>query len=132
MATIVGLFLPFEDHPEHDSGEERGHGVHLGLDSGEPESVGPAVSEGSDDTGSYQGDSLTHGESSVPAVFLYDAASQMDYGQVQEEYGECRAEGTHNVDRHGRMFRRCEHGEEPGYHLEHRVARGVSHFQFVG
>ena len=87
----VGLFLPFENHPEHRGGEQGGHRVDLGLHGGEPEGIGPAVGQGAHYTGSYQGQGLSHGELSGTAVLLYDTASQVHDGQIEEKYGECGA-----------------------------------------
>ena len=62
---------------------------------------------------------------------LIELADEENDCQIEEEYGESRADRAHRVHHHSGLVRTREHGEEPCYELEDRVSRRVSDLKFV-
>ena len=129
---LVRFFFPFEHGPEDHSGKQGGHRVNLSLNGGEPECVGPAVGQCANDAGADDGQKMSGLQVTQSRNVLFkNPAGQMDDGQVQEENGECRTEGAHDIHGQSRMFRIGEHREETSEQLENRVSRRVPDFEFV-
>ena len=130
----VRLFVPPGHRPDDHGGEQGRHRIDLAFHGGEPESVGEGIGKGSYRPAAHYRDSSSRRIPvlSVRALAGHQPLGEEHYGQVEEEDRESRADGTHGVHHHRCVRGSSEHSEEPGYQLEHRVSRGVSHFQLVG
>ena len=64
-------------------------------------------------------------------VFTHHPLGKEHDGEVEEEDGKGAQDGIHGIDGHGGVGSVYRNGEETGKKLEHRVSRGVTHFQFV-
>ena len=140
---FIGLLVPLAHGPEDQGREEGRHGIHFSLHGAEPEGVGEAVSQsthrargedryrtpdrqpvGAGCDGSIRHPRPDRGSHNHPSGKEHD-------GEIQQEDGEGAQDGVHGIHRHGGMLRIHRNGEEAGKELEHRVSRGVAHFQFI-
>ena len=127
--------LPFEDEPEDESRHERREGIDLGLDSREPERVGPRIDQGTHHAGEEDGDGLGPGHVVQRLVVAADdLAGKRGDGPEEEENGTSREEGRHAVDPKAglRHVAACEVNEETSGEIEESISGRVTHLALGG
>ena len=129
----VGAIFPLQYQPEDQRGAEAREGVDLTLDGREPERVAPCVGQGSDDTRTEDHQRLGQRQRGRLRIADDQPADKMGDGPEEKKNRQGREQAAHGVDRHGHILGRgCEVGEETRRQHEDGVARGVTHFEFVG
>ena len=128
---LVGNIFPFEDEPEHESGAERREGIHLALNRREPECVAPGVNKRATHTAAHNNEILDKRQVGG-IVFNHKTLHQVGNGPEKQEDCAGAQQSRHSIDTDSHSARtRGKIDEKPCRKHENRVARRVSHFQFV-
>ena len=128
---LVGIVLPLQHQPEHQSGEEAGVGIDLAFDGREPERVRERIGQRARHGSGFDGDELS--PRLHPAVLAYQFAGQMRDAPEEEHDAQGAEQRTHDVhhQRHlGRVVGQL--GEQVAGEHEEGCSWRVTHLQLIG
>ena len=127
---LVGTVFPFQHEPEHQCRAERRECIYLALDSREPESVAPGISQGATETRTHDHGKLP-GSDAIGVVAHKQTAGKMCHRPEKEQNGACAEQCRHRVDGQCRGIHAAaeKRNEETSRKHEDRVARRVTDFE---
>ena len=92
---LVGMVFPFQDEPEHDSGEGRRVGINLALNGREPKRIAEGIDKCAHQARSLNSNELGSGKAAP--VFNNQFAGEVCDAPEQEQDGSGTEQGAHCV-----------------------------------
>ena len=127
----IGLLLPFEHQPNHQSRKHRRKGVNLALDRRKPECIGKGICQRPDRSRSENRNGSRNGE--LLAILFAQTAGYVGNRPKHKEDAECACKSIHRIDHVGNIvYRRSEHGRYSRQQHKERSPRRMTHFEFIG
>ena len=144
---LVGMFLPFQDEPEHNGREERREGIHLTLNRREPKRIRETIDECADKACQQPLRSKLREFRKVLSPLRYESAAsrraemffarrelpnEMGDGPEEKHHRCCRQQCIHEVHHISHLgLVSCQLRDDVGGKHIKRCSRRMTHFQFI-